>query len=468
MGGTSAAGQVVTWSITIVVARLLRPEDYGLVAISGLFPVFAMAVSEMGIGAAVIQRPSVTPGQIGTLYGISLLVGAAMTLAGFAVAPVMAWVFADPRLRNLVAFQSLVFLLGAAKSMQRNLLVRESRFNTVAKIDLLSRLATSFCTLSLVLAGFSYWALAAQWLLIEFFQFVLYWRIVRASPRLTYDLGEVRGVLAFGGQILSRNVVGQAFSLADTAILGRLASKDFVGAYGFARQLTNVPFEKVLAVANQVFLPYLARRQGNLAQVRDFTLRVIDLQALMIAPFFSLLFFSAAEVVEVLLGPKWSSAVFPLRVFCAAGLFRLAENFASVCLTAIGQVSLQVRYVLAQFVVVCGGMVAVGLSVGPEWSILLWVTGYPLLVLLYVRALLRALSIEVTDLLRRLGVAITAHAVLLATLTTADAVLVGPPWSVAGLKSLAGCAAYVAVVLAMDRGKAADLLRLLAPARRSG
>src|SRR5512142_2793451 len=109
MGWTSLLGQVISWSVTIIVARLLTPEDYGLVALSGIFTVFAQSVAEMGISAAVIQRKDVTTTQIRALYSFSLLTGAGMSIVGVMIAaPVMARIFSEPRLTGLVRFASLV------------------------------------------------------------------------------------------------------------------------------------------------------------------------------------------------------------------------------------------------------------------------------------------------------------------------------------------------------------------------
>lgn len=400
MGGTSLLGQIITWAVTIWVARLLTPEDYGLVALSGLFTVFAQSVSEMGVGAAVIQSRSLSGYQIQALYGFSLVMGVAMTLVGTLAGPIMSWLFGDSRLTSLVAFQSLVFLLAAMKSMQRNILVRDTRFDVIAKVETLSRVLTSGATLSLAAAGFGYWALAAQWLFIEFFQFLMFCWVERVTPTLRIRYGEIREILHFGIQTVGRNIVSQLYALVDTAILGKLATKDFLGAYGFSKQLANMPFEKVIRIINQVLFPYLARKQDDLHILREWTLKIFEYQILIIAPFYYLLFFCAEETVHILLGPNWSDAVFPLKIFCIASLFKLAESYNMNCMTAMGMISGQIRYMIMLLFAISIGMFALAKTLGAVYSTLIWITIYPVLSILFSRILFNKLKLSFMDLIK--------------------------------------------------------------------
>ncbi|WP_173083456.1 lipopolysaccharide biosynthesis protein [Fundidesulfovibrio magnetotacticus] len=443
MGCTSALGQVVTWSVTILVARLLTPEDYGLVALSGLFTVFAQSVSELGVGAAVIQRESVTEHQIRSLYGLSLLTGVVMTLIGYLAGPVLAWIFSDERLSNLVAFQSLIFIVAAMKSMQRNVLVRETRFDLIAKVETISRIGTSCCTLAMAATGFGYWALAAQWLLIEFFQFIMFSRIERIRPTLLIRYSEIRDILYFGIGIMVRSIFFQLYALVDTAILGKLATKDFLGAYGFAKQLTNMPFEKIVRIVNQVLYPYLARNQGDISALRELTLKAAEHQALVIAPFYYILFFCADETVSILLGPNWSQAVFPLKIFCVACLFRLAESYNINCMTAMGMIYEQIRYMLTLIIVLSVSITLIAATAGPRYSLFIWITAYPLLSLGFSKALLARLGISFAQVISRLRRIAMIHIALITVMILASSHQYSDNFMALAFKCGAGVGFYI-------------------------
>ena len=219
MGGASFLGQVITWSVTIIVARLLTPEDYGLVAISGLFTVFANMVCLMGISSAVIQADEVSEYQLRALYGLSILAGTLMLGLGLAVAPFMAWFFNDDRLVALVSFQSLVFLVGAPKSLQWSLLARSTRFDVIAKVETVARVLTSFCALTMATLGFGVWTLASQWILIELFQLVGFCFYRRITPTFLIRWEEIKDLVIFGIKILARNSIGQLYASVDIFII---------------------------------------------------------------------------------------------------------------------------------------------------------------------------------------------------------------------------------------------------------
>lgn len=459
MGGSALLGQIVTWSATILVARMLTPEDYGLVALSGLFTVFAQTVSEMGVGAAVIQRQNITESQCASLYSISLLIGLGMTGVGVLAGPIMAWFFKEPRLSNLVAFQSLVFVLTAAKSMQRNLLVRETRFDLIGKAETISRIATSGVTLLLAWLGAGYWAIAAQGLWIELFQFVLFVRIKRIRPTRQLHISELREVLRFGVGVMIKSMVGQLYFMADTAILGKIASAQFLGAYGFAKQLTNLPFEKIIRIINQVLYPYLAKMQGDFSAIRSWTIRVAELQLLFITPFFILLFACAEEAVGILLGAGWAGAVLPLKIFCIANIFKLAESYNMNCLTAIGKISAQIRYMLLLFACISAGMLLLWAAQNAEASMYVWITIYPILSCMFTRTLMRIIGLGWREVLRVVWPIFVAQLVMITALAGIWPVLPASPWSAVLIKLGIGIGAYALAGMVLMPKKILFLLR---------
>jgi len=457
MGGASVIGQIITWSVTIIVARLLSPDDYGLVAISGLFTVFAHSISLMGISAAVVQAESVSDYQIRALYGFSILMGVFMFCLGLMAAPGMAWMFNNPRLTALVSFQNLVFLFGAPKSLQWSMLAREKRFDVIAKVETGSRILTSGCVLIMAASGFGVWTLASQWVLIEFFQFIGFSLCRHIIPTFIIRWGEIRDLLIFGVHVFLRNSIGQLYASVDVFIFGKLASASFLGAYTFSKQLTNMPFEKIVTIINRVLLPYLCSEKGDMDSMRAWTLKVADLQALLLAPFFYLLFFCAEEAVLILLGENWSAAVLPLQIFCVANVFKLAESYAMLVLTALGRVAEQVRFVLLQLVLIGGAMFGLAVWVNVEISMYVWVTLYPVLCFIFCRILLKAIGLGFISIFLHLKNTFAAHFVLIISLYALDITIDGPHWKTLCVKIFVGGVIYILTLLFIDRTKIVQL-----------
>ncbi len=460
MGGTSVIGQIITWSVTIVVARLLSPEDYGLVAISGLFTVFAHSICLMGISSAVVQADSVSDYQIRALYGFSILMGVFMFCLGLLAAPGMSWIFNDPRLTALVSFQNLVFLFGTPKSLQWSMLAREKRFDVIAKVETCSRILTSGCVLIMAASGVGVWTLASQWVLIELFQLIGFSVHRRITPTFVIRWEEIRDLLIFGVHVFLRNSIGQLYASVDVFIFGKLASASFLGAYTFSKQLTNMPFEKIITIINRVLLPYLSSEKGDMDSMRAWTLKVADLQALFLAPFFYLLFFCAEEAVLILLGENWSAAVLPLQIFCVANVFKLAESYAMLVLTALGRVAEQVRFVLVQLVVIGGAMFGLAVWVDVEISMYVWVTLYPILCFVFCRILLKAIGLGLGTVIGHLSTTLFAHAAFIGSVYGLDLMLSGPHWQTLFVKTAGGCTVYLLCLLVIDREKILKLLHI--------
>ena len=468
MGGTSLAGQVITWSVTIIVARLLTPEDYGLVALAGLFTVFANAICRLGISAAVIQADEVSNYQVRALYSLSFVVGAAMYLVGVVAAPIMGWIFTEPRLIPLIIFQNLIFLVGAPKSLLWSLLARDTRFDVIAKVETGTRILTSLATLGMAAAGFGVWALAAQWLLIEAAQFLTFCCFCKVRPTLHIRLAEIKDLLIFGFKIFLRNMVGQLYASVDVFILGKLAVPEFLGAYTFSKRLAEMPFEKIVAIINRVLLPYISKDKGNPEAMREWTLKIADFQALFLAPFFVMLFFCARETVFVLLGAGWGAAVLPLKIFCMANLFKLAESYAGIALTALGKVTQQLHYVVIQLIVIGSSLLCLAIWVGINASLFVWVTVYPVLCLVFCRFMIRSIELRPWTLFKRLRGILLSHVILAVTLYAVGLLFDGTAeWQLLILKiGIGGLSLFISLFV-LDRNKLYTVLSILS-SRQSG
>lgn len=457
MGGASFLGQIITWSTTIIVARILVPEDYGLIALAGLFTIFANYICMMGVSAAVVQADEVSDTQIRGLYSFSLLMGVLMFCVGLGAAPLMAWWFDEPRLQALVVFQNVIFLLGAPKSLQWSLLARETRFDTIAKIETGSRVLAALIGVTLAFAGFGFWTLAAQGVLLELFQFLGFTilRPIRPSIRIKWD--EVKELLAFGFKILCRNCLMQVNASLVVMIFGKLSTHAFLGAYQFSRQLTNMPFEKIIALVNRVIFPYLSKDKGNVHAMREWTLKAADLQSLILSPFYCVLFFSARETILILLGPDWSAAVFPLKIFCVVSIFKLIDSYAGIALTALAKLGLQIWFMIAQIVIIPGGILLLTRAFDAEQSLYLWVIAYPPMCIYLGRKLMRMVGLGFRELIQRLRPTVVAHVFLILNLILVDTFLTGPHLLTLPVKIGSGMLVYFAAL----HFQGGDKIRLL-------
>jgi O-antigen/teichoic acid export membrane protein len=221
----------------IVLARLLDPKDFGLVAmvtvITGIYGMF----TSLGLSSATVQKVNITGDQISTLFWINMLIGAMLALLCLATAPVLVAFYREPRLLWLTVTMAMGFLINAAGVQHQALLQRHLRYVTVTVIDALSQLASIVVGIGLAVGGFGYWALVGAMLTASAVATAGAWLTVRWMPgRPRWNAG-IASMLHFGGTITLNSLVSYSTYNLEKVLLGRFWGADALGIYGRAFQL---------------------------------------------------------------------------------------------------------------------------------------------------------------------------------------------------------------------------------------
>jgi O-antigen/teichoic acid export membrane protein len=361
-------GQAITMGIRLfylaVLARLLGPGDFGLVAmvtvVTGLFDLFTSA----GLSWATIQKAEITDQQISQLFWVNILVGGALALLCAASAPLITAFYRDPRLFWIVSALAPGFLLTAAGVQHSALLQRNLRYSTVSTIDILSQLGGAGLGIALALTGYGYWALVVTLVASPTLNTVGCWLSAGWLPGRPRWGVEVRPLLSFGGTLTLNGIVVYIGYNLEKAILGRYWGPDVLGVYTRAVQLINLPVSSINSAVGGVFFSVLSRLQEDPVRFRSFFLKGYSLIMAVTVPatMFSALF--AEEIVTVILGPGWSEAVTIFRLMTPTILAFGIINPLGWLLLSIGlqKRSLKVGLVLAPLVITAYSL---GLRYGP-------------------------------------------------------------------------------------------------------
>jgi len=393
IGGASLLSQVVTWLSTIFVARILSPADYGLIGLAGIYIGFAEQVNELGIGAAIIQRKDLQDHDIRGIYTISIMVGVAMTLITFFLAPVLSGFFKEERLTDIIRLLSLTFLINSAKSVQRNLMVRDMRFAELAKMDGGSHILTSLSALAFASAGFGVWTLAIQYLLRNLILFIWAFLYERRLPGKIREFSRLKEMLSFGAGISGSNLLLSINRNIDALIVGKLLGKVTLGYYTFAQVLADKPFEKVLSIFNQVFFPVFSKIQNDREKRRHYFFRIMELEIFILTPVFVTLILVAPELVHVVLGKKWEMMIVPLQVFSGIAIFKYIENRVNVMFNSSGNSGPQFIYMSTLVPVMAVALFAGAKSIGINGVLSAWGVVFPIIFICYLRYFLQHMEI---------------------------------------------------------------------------
>ena len=292
----------------VVLARLLSPQDFGLVAmvtvVTGVYELFTSA----GLSSATIQRFAITNQQISTLFWINILVGTALGALCVGTAPVLVKFYHEPRLFGVTIAMAAGFVLNAAGVQHSAILQRQLRYVAVTAIELSALLASIVVGIGMALAGFGYWSLVGAAIISPAVSTAGMWIVtgwIPGAPK--WDAG-VNSMLRFGGTITLNGLIVYIAYNFDKLLLGRVWGADALGIYGRAYQLINLPTGNLNAAVGGIAFSALSRLQNDPPRIRSYFLKGYSLVISMTVPITMFSAFFAEDIILVLLGPKWGEA----------------------------------------------------------------------------------------------------------------------------------------------------------------
>ncbi|MCZ2825591.1 MULTISPECIES: lipopolysaccharide biosynthesis protein [unclassified Modestobacter] len=355
----------------VVLARLLDPEDYGLVAIVALIVGFGELFRDFGLSSAAVQAKTLSDGQRDNLFWLNTGIGAVLAGLVCAVSPLIALAFDDDRLTLVAVVMSATFLLNGVSTQYRAMHTRHLRFGKLALSEIGGQVAGVTVGIVLAVLGAGYWALVAQQLTQGLVAQVFLVATNRWLPGWVDRRASVRPFLGYGLPLLGSHLLNYLGRNMDTLVLGARFGVASVGIYNRAFQLVMMPLLQVQAPSTRVALPVLSRLQDDKKRFAEFISFGQVALLTLIGGLFAALFAQAPSVVRVMLGSQWTEAVPIFRVLLVAGFFQAATYATSWVFLAKGLTRSQFVYAL-----VTRPVVAVLIVVGSIWGLQGVAAGY--------------------------------------------------------------------------------------------
>ncbi len=305
---------------TAIVARLLVPADFGIVAMVSAITGLLGTLGDMGLSSATIQRAEITHEQVSTLFwinvGVSLLISAVVA----ALAPGIAWFYHEPRLTAITLVSAGAFVFGGLTAQHYALLTRQMRFGAMALVQTLPLVASGMVCIGFAMAGWGYWALVISGIVQGAGTALVAWVAAGWIPGLPRRGCGVGSMLAFGGHLTGFNLLNYVTRNGDNVLIGRFLGPGPLGIYAKAYGLLMLPLQQINAPANGVVLPALCRLQNQPDQYRRYYLRAVEGLAFVGMPLIIFAFVDARLLVLAVLGPKWLEAIEIFRLLAPAAL----------------------------------------------------------------------------------------------------------------------------------------------------
>jgi O-antigen/teichoic acid export membrane protein len=310
---------------TVVLARLLTPADFGLVAIIIVLTSFAPLLIDFGLGDATTQRKTITRSNVSSLFWLATGIGVALAVILALCSPLIAALYHQPVLKPISLCTSITFVFWGLANQHLALLRRTMQFGRIAKIQLLSTLAGIAAAVILAVAGWGYWALVVRPIVYAFCAAVGAWRACRWRPGLPAISDEVKSMVRFGLHVVGFSVTYTLAKAVDRIALGLFYLPAQVGYYQNATTLYENSISSVFSQVHTVGSAALSRLQSNPDALRQKYEAALSAMAFFVMPVAVILSVTGEDVAVILLGEKWRAAGALLRIIALRGVFQVIE-----------------------------------------------------------------------------------------------------------------------------------------------
>jgi PST family polysaccharide transporter len=318
--------QLLTMVSTVILARILTPQDYGLVAMVTAVTGFVALFKDMGLSMATIQRPEINHEQVSTLFWLNILISIVVCLITMGLAPPISWYYHEPRLVKITIILACGFLFGGLTIQHQALLRRQMRFKALVTMGIVSMALGILAAIIVALMGYGYWALVALHLGTQIVTALCAWILCPWKPGRPGSIRKVADMLKFGGNLTGFSIINYFSRNLDNFLIGRYYGAQQLGLYAKAYGLLLLPITQVNAPIQSVAVPTLSRLINEPERYRHAYLRILEKLTLIAMPLVSFFIVTSDWVIYVLLGPQWSGAAAIFSFLGIAGLVQPVAN----------------------------------------------------------------------------------------------------------------------------------------------
>lgn len=386
-GAITMLNNIVTFLLrtgsTIVLARLLTPRDYGLIAMVSAVTNFVTMFNDMGLSFATIQKADVNHAQISTLFWLNVLMGFGLFVLTAALSPVVAWFYGEPRLTWITLALSFNFLCTGLTVQHLALLRRQMRFGAVAIVEILSLAVGIAVGIVAAFYGCRYWALVLMQLAMSITGTVVLWGVCRWRPGLPVHKSGISSMVHFGLNVTGFGIVNYFSRNLDSVLIGRFCGSAVLGLYSNAYKLLLWPLDYIRGPLTLVAMPALSHLQNDPVRYRRYYYKLLSLLALMSTPLIIFLAVCSDNVIRLLLGEQWAGAAILFKIMAFAGFIQVIMGTSGLVLLSSGQSGRYFKagffnslFMVASFII---GLQWGALGVATSYAIVNYLTLFPLL-----------------------------------------------------------------------------------------
>lgn len=471
VGMSQAVRLVLQFVVNVMLARLLRPSDFGLLAMVVVFTNLAWVFVEFGLSSALIQKQDLTEEHIHSSFWFNLAMGLGLTVLFAASAPFIASFYESPRLLPIIIAIAPTFLIFSFGIIPTSLLTKSLRFKPLAISETVAFILGGSAAVTMAFLGLGVWSLVWQQIIAALVSVFMLWSFTRWRVRFVFKWSRLKDLLGFGLNLTGFNFVNYFSRNLDNMLIGKYLGSAPLGFYNLAYKLLLFPINNIALVLGRVMFPSLSSIQSDKARTRSAYVRANKFIVTITLPLMVGLFILAPEFIKAFFGSKWEDAIPLVQILAIVGMMQPISHTTGWIYMSQGRTEIMFRWNLVYLAVTALGFV-VGLRWGVEGVAAGYATTSYLLIYPGLAIPFRLVDLKIRHFMRQLVMIFISSGVMGITVLGTRYLL-----EKAGMRSemllLLLCVAvaivtYSAVLYLLDRTILPEVLNLLKQARMKG
>jgi teichuronic acid exporter len=308
--------QGVSFVVALILARLLSPKEFGVIAMLTIFIAISQTFIDSGFSSALVRKPDRTETDNSTAFYFNIVVGLVVYFLMFLASPCIANFYHTSILKPLTRFVALSLIFNSLCVVQQALFTIKIDFKKQAKISLLSALLSGIIGIIMAYEGYGVWALATQQVSASFFRLIFFWLFSKWRPKEKFSKQSFKELFSFGSKLLASGLIDTTYNNLYSIIIGKIFNASNLGLYNRADQFAQLPSSNLTGILQRVTFPVLSKIQDDNKKLRDNYRKILRLSAFVIFPLMTLLAAIANPLVKILLTDKWSGCIMFLQIIC--------------------------------------------------------------------------------------------------------------------------------------------------------
>ena len=319
-GVSQIARLLINLGVTAILARLLTPNDFGLLAMVVVFTNFVMIFRDFGLTAALIQRKEIIEEHLSSCFWINILVGFLLTLIFVVLAPLISHFYSEVRLNRIIMILASTFFISSFGIVQGALFTREMNFKSLAIVEISAIVISGTTAIVLAFSGFGVWSLIWQQITSNLVRVFFLWIISNWKPKFMFRWQRVKELLGFGLNLTGFNFINYFNRNLDSLLIGRFLGSAPLGFYNLAYRLLLFPLGNISSVIGRVMFPSLSMIQDDKNKVCYAYIKATRYIAVITFPLMIGLFVVAPQFIRVVFGLQWERTIFLIQILALVGL----------------------------------------------------------------------------------------------------------------------------------------------------